>query len=1582
MPFDPELQKFAHFFYEPIEGQDMPLIGDGKTYSRALGWQSPEGNFYGQERWVRDWPVAVVWDGDDYRNVEIDGEASSVEDLPLPDDINPATRRPYGPRQHFEIWAIPRPNWPPPNQTVYDARDKEFYYWDAVAQAWKHIEWFWSVDGEENLKRPGIKIGAAHILFYYDIKVMWNGYYWTRYKHSMIEDDEPWLHVPEGFIGSVSQLEDSHNQLLEDFLGAEGRTEQRFTDTVNYVNNQIADVNQAISSLSARIIDYSSDLIITNTEANLLDVTVNQIIAESVELLSVATSLGITEDDTGYQSAITALRVGIAKWINQDVYPLNITKEERIEIQNLLYAVNYAKSKTVEAINTAQRYSLRSYVKDQIAEVSNQIQQINTSFDFLSSDLTITQSEAASLKSLLFSLKAESSDLLAMAAEFGLTSYGNSYRIGLTLLEDCLSEWIDQDTYPLDISLHERGVILSLISEVQDRKTVFTSALTDAKNNRVASYVDNQILEVNEAISALSDGINLFSEDGYITLVEANGLKQVRDSLIAESEELINAAEGLDLDAEAEAFEVSKNALIAGLSDWIDNPPYPKPISVPQREAIQALINDVQVKKAVIIKSTATQAAAAAVVPTQFDIDQFKLVYNGFVRGFTTELKLTYISDSELSLVPDYEEYTYLTVTEQNIAASKSTSVYLATPVLNWNDTTQTFSTTTIQPSYNNYYVYFADRSSGFLLPQADYRGRLFCSTTPPVNNYLGENGLGRNAILAGYVDTNSAGKFIYTYGTSLISRTSDFKEIFRDHSDFDLVYTNETTLTLDQNYGTYGQIYIPESLYFIGIGSARTVKTTSARIELDPSGGIVFDYSAIKPNQLYYCYMAGDLDIYNNNDLGEDDRPLRPGNVDYNEDKDLRLWPFLSKSPPDPISGRLSDSYSGFWTRHIGQVTTDALGKFKYSANVSAIRQKTLDPIYFDGLAEVYLFLKSTYMLYLLRKKGTSGIIMVNGEGVLTHEISDGEDLVHSINISSNSKIYNELEATPLSNGPVISSIMGRNLYIYLCNSNSIWGSSANSLIACTTTQTKGYLSQSFPGNNARWVATIALTPTSFGAELVSNGDFITSSGWTLGSGWSHNSGTKVMEHTSGTASLSQTLSITEGKFYQVGFSLVDCDSGNVTPVLGGTRGDSSSLSGGIIQNLVAGASSLIELSPSTTFTVSVDNISVKEILSGDLSGNYLVEGINQDVSVISDTTVTYNSTWSSSRIQSEINKVKAMIVAGAVFEEQKQQGIPVKLEYYTEHQLRLSPTVDNPIIALPDNTTATLPNTGIILDISSETLSTETLYYVWLLNSVNGLILEINTDSPSTEYNKLKTSGEGTTKILVGYMGVSSSNSMSGDWNVFSVYGETEKIWSTPITTYNNPTFSLPGICVAPGKTAVVTRQGYSGIFIYWRCSYNYNQYNYMQTEVNYGYHQTRDQCLIENLKARITEIYETEGTGPSYHDEDGYYIEPYTARWTPWSGRIARNIYFNHYQDSLPDTCPYWPDPPLVVDILFNHESFNAGVHEGNLVLNHTIVGPLSNWYTHGGGAYWHVLQSGSPYWTYANGNIVVTRQGSDW
>ena len=460
-------------------------------------------------------------------------------------------------------------------------------------------------------------------------------------------------------------------------------------------------------------------------------------------------------------------------------------------------------------------------------------------------------------------------------------------------------------------------------------------------------------------------------------------------------------------------------------------------------------------------------------------IDSLEDLTGDFIGGLQPDIELIYISSQELSLRPIGNDFDFIRVNGQNIEASKRTSVFTFTPVLGWNAKTGSLYWSTLQPD-TEYYVYLANRSDGFNIAVYDFRGRLFCSGTAPVNGQLGHDGLAENAILIGRAETDAAGAFRYELDVSLISRQSDLKETFREFSDFDLHWVDQTRLALERFYGAYGQIYVPESLYYLG-GNV-TVYNTDSRIEMDDAENLVYTDALLTPSTGYYVYIGGNTDIYNFNDLNP--ATNRPWHAEddgseehYVAAKDFRLRLFLSTKIPE--DGRLSQSYYGFWARHLGQVEVDSLGYFKYTNDISAIRSMILNPTDFSGLAECSMQTVSNTQFRIFRKPGTSGKIYVNGFGVQTLDV--GDEGCHALNTTDPVYDYDETDIeSPLGDSDrVVGYYKGTPTYIYLANNYDHWGGLREKLFASRREPVSGYLSQNWPGISARWILTIQLPVT-----------------------------------------------------------------------------------------------------------------------------------------------------------------------------------------------------------------------------------------------------------------------------------------------------------------------------------------------------------------------------------------------------------------------------------------------------------------------------------------------------------------------
>jgi hypothetical protein len=157
-----------------------------------------------------------------------------------------------------------------------------------------------------------------------------------------------------------------------------------------------------------------------------------------------------------------------------------------------------------------------------------------------------------------------------------------------------------------------------------------------------------------------------------------------------------------------------------------------------------------------------------------------------------------------------------------------------------------------------------------------------------------------------------------------------------------------------------------------------------------------------------------------------------------------------------------------------------------------------------------------------------------------------------------------------------------------------------------------------------------------------------------------------------------------------------------------------------------------------------------------------------------------------------------------------QMNAGCQLLLTYEDATHVRLKSTASSISVILPNLGKVIVTSTGFT---STFTGSISTFYYVYLKA---GPSLEFSTSAPDTSYTNQKTLS--TNKVLVGYAGLSASNTMAGVWNVFSFYGEPERTWSTSITgagsTYAAATMN--GLVVPASKTAVITRSGSTTINI----------------------------------------------------------------------------------------------------------------------------------------------------------------------
>ena len=468
----------------------------------------------------------------------------------------------------------------------------------------------------------------------------------------------------------------------------------------------------------------------------------------------------------------------------------------------------------------------------------------------------------------------------------------------------------------------------------------------------------------------------------------------------------------------------------------------------------------------------------------------------GFMQTMSPDAKLVYGSKTELHLEPLPGGSGRIWTGGEFVDASKSTAVFSSLAALICNKDTGIISCERIEPDLE-YWVYLANSDERFFvqglpadgdtppIPAWDFRRKLFLSRNVDINGYL-TNSDTINARLVGSIKTDNTHYseggpyFVRELDISLISRTVAFPETFREYSDFVVEFVNEDTLKLRKIDGVYGLFYVAGSLNDLGTGA--TMYRDQARIEWNESltSKVERDSSYISANTLYYLYFSGKIDEWNFNAINPlTGRPWQSTDSQaedyYVAELDMRLTLFASTKLPD--RNVFSEAWPGYTARYVGKVQTDAKKLFVNSRDLSAIRQPVIVPSTFDGLAEILFDVVSETRVNVIRKPGSSGVVNVRGDAVLTYPPSSVS--VHFITNTSPVYLYDDQATPPLTQSGIVSDYQTR-LNVYMANSREFWGDHKNDVFVSSQDHINGFLSESFPGNNARWL--FSFTPDANG--------------------------------------------------------------------------------------------------------------------------------------------------------------------------------------------------------------------------------------------------------------------------------------------------------------------------------------------------------------------------------------------------------------------------------------------------------------------------------------------------------------------
>ena len=115
-----------------------------------------------------------------------------------------------------------------------------------------------------------------------------------------------------------------------------------------------------------------------------------------------------------------------------------------------------------------------------------------------------------------------------------------------------------------------------------------------------------------------------------------------------------------------------------------------------------------------------------------------------------------------------------------------------------------------------------------------------------------------------------------------------------------------------------------------------------------------------------------------------------------------------------------------------------------------------------------------------------------------------------------------------------------------------------------------------------------------SYGSDVVTNGTFASDANWTKGAGWTISGGVAVGSNTSN--ALTQTLSVTVGKFYLVTYTVVTITGGSIRPNFGGITNLTSRNAVGTYTEIILCPHAEIRF-VGTGFSGTIDNVIVREV-------------------------------------------------------------------------------------------------------------------------------------------------------------------------------------------------------------------------------------------------------------------------------------------------------------------------------------------------------------------------------------------------
>ncbi|MGI5841634.1 MAG: hypothetical protein ACOX6N_05455, partial [Patescibacteria group bacterium] len=132
-------------------------------------------------------------------------------------------------------------------------------------------------------------------------------------------------------------------------------------------NADIAEINNSVSTLETNVNNISSDGFITLPEAESLRISLRDVNKESLDIITIATKLGVTTELTNYQTALTNLQTELNSWITAPdgtyagTYPITVTSTNRNNIRTKFETVQDKKSILINAMGEVRNSNVAGW---------------------------------------------------------------------------------------------------------------------------------------------------------------------------------------------------------------------------------------------------------------------------------------------------------------------------------------------------------------------------------------------------------------------------------------------------------------------------------------------------------------------------------------------------------------------------------------------------------------------------------------------------------------------------------------------------------------------------------------------------------------------------------------------------------------------------------------------------------------------------------------------------------------------------------------------------------------------------------------------------------------------------------------------------------------------------------------------------------------------------------------------------------------------------------------------------------------------------------------------------------------------